>query len=246
MLVSHRNSLPLFFVSVICVLAAAPPSAKAVIVSSWELGNVADNSSDPPFDFRAHTVVQNPLLHSHISTAVPSSFAQAAYDFIWSELNASFQTTVSHQAHDVPSSSSLLCQTTGFIFVQPSFDSVLSVQGSYTYALPPESFITRFTVIVRDMNTNISIWSDSRVANSFGGNPVSGTFAIANEAIPLIGGHTYRLHYSYRLDALGGGTNSTGTGNGGILWTINPVPEVDSLSLLTCSIPLLFLRRRFS
>lgn len=223
---------------------AAQPSVGAVIVSSWELGNVADNSSDPPFDFRAHTAVQNPFLHSHVSNAIPSSFAEAAYNFIWTDLNASFQSSVSHQAHDVPSTASILCRSSEFIFVQPSFDSVLSVEGNYAYALPPDSFLAQFTVIVRDMNTNISIWSQSQSANSFGGNPVLGELNAANESIPLIGGHTYRLHYDYRLHALGGGTDSIGTGTGGISWTLNPVPEPNPLFMLVCSIPLLLRRRR--
>lgn len=226
-----------------CMLAAAPLAAHGVTVSSWELATILDAPGDNGGESHGFTTVQNPFVDSHIAMPVPTSFSQAAYNFIWTELNASFQTSISHQAHDVPSPGSLYGRTSGFIFVQPSIDSVLSVQSSYTYALPADSFLAQQTVLVRDMSTNMSIWSDSRAANSFGGNPVSGTLAVTNGAIQLIGGRKYLLSYDYRLQALSGDTDSTGTGTGGILWTLNPVPEIGSLFMLVFSIPLVLRRR---
>ena len=231
-------------ISAICILAYAHRSAGAVIVSSSELATILDAPGGNDGESHGFTTVQNPFVDSHIAMPVPTSFAQAAYNFVWTELNASFQTSISHQAHDVPSPTSLYCRASGFIFVQPSLDSVLSIQSSYTYALPADSFLAQQTILVRDMSTNMSIWSDSRAANSFGGNPVTGTFAVTNGSIQLMGGRTYLLNYDYRLQALSGGTDSTGTGTGGILWTLNPVPEPASLSTLAYSIPLLRRRRR--
>lgn len=227
------------------MIAAATPARASVVVTNWQLGVILDNSADGNFELQGFTAVQNPFMDSHIAMPVPTSFAQAAYVFAWSEYDASFQANISNQASDVPTTSSLHSRTSGFIFVRPSLDSVLSVHASYSYGLPPDSFLAQSTVVVRDATTNTSIWTDSRSANSFAGNHVAGSFVSSNGNIALIGGHTYALQYDYRLSALGGGTAGIGTGVGGIQWTLNAVPEVSSLCMLVSSIPVLLRRRRF-
>lgn len=213
-----RVTLTVFLIPVVIV---ATPASASFTVDDWFLGCRVDPPGDP-LETVFFSTVTNPFRDSHSVTIGPSA-AEAAYDFVWTELMDSFRIDASHSAFDV--NSSTLCSfSSGVMHISPTADLELHVTGSYDYDLPADN-----TVATMEFRVAGHLLEFER-ADSFDGHVV-GTLEFEN-SIVLPADATYQIQYLFRIQSFAGGSGQIGTGDGFIEFTLNTVREPATPSLL--------------
>jgi len=220
------------------LLLGAPASAladsisvDALFVSSFVYRAASGDSASEFFE-----TVQHPFVASHCAV-LDDSFVQTSYDFAWWDAQGSFLIESVQQAEGV-ASDSLLTVASGFIWLTPTEDLNLSVEGAWTYDLPRDYMKATLFFSVRHSTDNTLLFRRLLNAATPLYGSASGTLAFDGEAtIPA--GETWVIQYVMRLLTDAGTQGYTATGDGFIHFTLTPEPAAALLLL-----PLLLTRPR--
>jgi len=226
-------------VGLIFVLLAATPrflSADAITFDEWQLATGILNLGTNEVDLNSSIEVQNPF-QAHRSTSLGQSTADAWFDFAWWDAQGSFLIESVQQAEGV-ASDSLLTVASGFIWLTPTEDLNLSVEGAWTYDLPRDYMKATLFFSVRHSTDNTLLFRRLLNAATPLYGSASGTLAFDGEAtIPA--GETWVIQYVMSLLTDAGTQGYTATGDGFIHFTLTPEPAAALLLL-----PLLLTRPR--
>jgi hypothetical protein len=159
-----------------------------------------------------------------------ASTCQASYSFSWDDQFGTFSIQSSQWAEGV-SSSVLFTSASGFIYVTPSVDLLFSVDGAFDYDLPADFMRARIAFGIGDPVENVEIFSGGQMAETFPGQPSSGTLLLEGSVV-IPAGHIWELHYVMELDTFSGTQGYMATGEGGLTFTLTALPEPATLVLL--------------
>ena len=202
----------------------------ALIVDSWELITFARRTSPTQTGGAVFEDVINPFHASH-GGMVGNSSSTASYDFAWTGNEASFGVSVDHHLEQLDGFTS----SSGQIYIRPSVDSIITLEGAWQYAWPSAAIgTTSYSMTVTDDEGIIARFFT--FGGNFGLDPPFGSFNDYDTGL-LRAGVAYLLTYTARVhhfDPTPPGTY--GHGEGSLNFTITPVPEPATLALLVLSI----------
>jgi hypothetical protein len=237
------RSVTYIFVQAAFVLSAGSYAGAEITVESWRVitGIVDTQSSDDPSEFAVfEDNVVNPFQDSH-EVLLGQSRTSASYDFTWTADTANFHIDTTHFLMELDGRTI----TEGRITVHPAVDSIIAFDAFFDFSWPSAAIggsILGFSIFDIAMDEPISSNSDS--GGNFDLGAPFGTLALDGSAL-LLGGRDYLIGYSARIDHFTPtppGTHGDGTGN--IHFTITPVPEPATASLLIAGLLLSRRRRR--
>ena len=226
-------------IAVIASLGSSTSRAD-LIVDSWLLGTGVSDSNSPgnPSESDATDIVQNPF-NETLMAELNGSSSTAVHDFSWTADTGSFDIDVTHFLMELDGDTS----TSGRITVHPAVDSIIAFDAFFDYAWPSAAIGgSSLTFSVFDNNTQEGVLSASDLGGNVGLGLPFGTLEVTASALLQAGGE-YEIVYTAGIrhfDPTPPGTHGDGTGN--IHFTITPVPEPATASLLIAG--LLLSRRR--
>lgn len=198
--------------------------ATAFDISAWSLETLVQDSADGRAT-DVNYVVENPL-HVQLLAVVGSSHAASYFDFSWTPDTASFFITASHVAFDGNGGTRSL--SSGNIYITPAVDLLLTATGTYAYDLPGWDMDVHYAFAAFDGNFR-ERFNQSLGDFTFKG-PTSGSFAISKSGI-LPAGEVSVIHYIMYVDGFDS-TSLLATGAGNMQFTLQPVPEPMTLTML--------------
>ncbi len=205
-------------------------------MSQWGL-LVGVDAFPGPSNSHVFTDVQNPFLDSH-AASIPGAQAAAEYDISWLINYGSFDIAADLQVDNAAGSSHIWAISTGRIYITTHSELTVTVDATYTFDLPTGMLATDFSNSIVDADTHEPLFHDTQTENTFGGQPVAGTFNVAAEVILPANG-TFFIDYDMALDNYGS-SGALATGSGHVNFTITPEPG--TLALL--ALPMLAIMRR--
>jgi hypothetical protein len=210
-------------------LSGAVVPAEAFSVDDWFLSCMAAETASGGHDSVFFVTVQNPFVDWHTASFNNSS-AYASYNFSWNDQFGTFSIQSSQQAEGL-SSSGVFTTGSGGIVLNPSVDLLLNVQGAFDYDLPADFMMAVFSFGIWDPVEGVDIFGVGDSAETFPGQPSSGTLLLEGGAV-IPAGHTYELYYNMELDTFSGTQGYMATGDGGLTFTLTALPEPATLLLL--------------
>ncbi len=226
------------------LLAATPPAdGAALTIQDWSLATQVNTWPPGATETAASFAPTTPFQTTHFST-LDSSWSQADYDITYSSTFGSFLIESSQNALGGPFGSSAHTKAVGTLFVTADAPLAISVDASYTYALPPVTMNAQLRFVVRPLDDpEVVLFGSSQSDHSFTGEAASGILTLNDSAV-LPGGLTYMIQYEMHVSTGGGPITTFGTGDGYINFTMEVLPEPATAALLICTLPLLWHRRR--
>ena len=210
----------------------------SLVISEWNLATRAYDPGNSIFNSTLILTVDNPLQASH-TASIGNSSSTASYDFSWTGNEASFGVSVNHHLEQLDGFTS----SSGQIYIRPSVDSIITLEGAWQYAWPSAAIgTTSYSMTVTDDEGIIARFFT--FGGNFGLDPPFGSFNDYDTGL-LRAGVAYLLTYTARVhhfDPTPPGTY--GHGEGSLNFTITPVPEPATLALLVLSISIFKPRRR--
>ena len=206
----------------------ASPSTADLVVESWLIGTTVSDSVNS--HSIGHDSVTNPFQATHTAQRGLST-ASVNYDFARTGDEASFGVSVNHHLEQLDGFTS----SSGQIYIRPSVDSIITLEGAWQYAWPSAAIgTTSYSMTVTDDEGIIARFFT--FGGNFGLDPPFGSFNDYDTGL-LRAGVAYLLTYTARVhhfDPTPPGTY--GHGEGSLNFTITPVPEPATLALLVLSI----------
>ena len=229
----------------IASLVGGSPLEADIVLSNWSLETgVQDSSGDTIVqDVAFFNIVQSPFQDSH-SAAVGASSAATSYDFAFSGNTGSFLIDAVHNCRIVTTERPL-CGSSGWFFLTPTTDLLVTFDGSYTYDLQGDPMYALMDVLVLDVTSSPAqgIFAAGEQATTNLQGPHAGVIRVFGEAT-LPANRIYRIFYNMRVNAtslsLPPGVAATGSGH----LSMQISPEPSSLLLLGCGALLLSRRAR--
>jgi hypothetical protein len=225
-------------VSLLCALAS--PVGGSLVVTEWRLSSIVDdNDLDTDEDRQFFLTVQNPFQASHTAIA-GESFAATTYDFTWVGDDGSFDITT--EQHSVQLQGRVSAGAN--IDFTPMMDSVFSYSAQYDYQWDP-SVIGQAALSFRlvDLTLDELVFHEGRTGDNVGFDPPFGSLVIPEASANIVAGRQYKIIISALTDLFDETPpGSPGLSTGNIHFTITPVPEPATASLLIAG--LLLSRRR--
>mgnify|MGYP001351145786 CR=1 FL=1 len=214
----------------LCAFGVMPSQAASagLVEDPWRIVCLVSNASTQ--SSRTFIRNENPFENSHTATLGNSS-STASYDFSWTGNEASFGVSVDHHLEQLDGFTS----SSGQIYIRPSVDSIITLEGAWQYAWPSAAIgTTSYSMTVTDDEGIIARFFT--FGGNFGLDPPFGSFNDYDTGL-LRAGVAYLLTYTARVhhfDPTPPGTY--GHGEGSLNFTITPVPEPATLALLVLSI----------
>ncbi len=208
----------------------------SLAVQSWSVGTlVSDSVGQQGAGF---STVANPFQNSHTASYL-QSYATASYDFSWTGDEASFGVTVNHHLEQLQGETI----TSGRIFIRPSVDSFITLEGMWQYAWPSAVIgNTSLSLRVWDLETETILARATANGGNVGIGPPFGSFDLFDSA-SIVAGRDYMLSYTASILHINPTPLGTfGRGEGSLNFTITPVPEPAALAMWV--LPILLIRRR--
>ncbi|KKK80640.1 hypothetical protein LCGC14_2821460, partial [marine sediment metagenome] len=229
------NSLAIFGLLSLFFAAVAPAD---VVISQWHLLTGVQDFGDPSEQDGAwFDSVENPFDAEHAVALPPPPeppymASHVAYDFWWEGNSASFDVDIDHQfeVHIEDSRSSF---ATGWLYLTTTVDLTLTADAFYTYAFPPAaSSYSHMKFRVADVDNGENLFSQTEFGGTIWLEPPSATLALAT-TLTLPAGREYFIQYRFGLDTFDNSApGEWTTAFGSVSWTLRPVPEPATISLL--------------
>jgi len=198
-------------------------------IDEWSFASGVYDGATGEHDFQGFITVQNPFQASH-SAVVGGSTATTTYDFAWAEQFGSLLIQASHETEGVESGD-MESFSSGFIWITPSEDILLTIDAAYSYDLPDDPMTARLETFVTNADSPVSLFDELVGYDTGLGVPASGTLTINGDVI-LPAGETWVFGYSMEIDTFSGTGSAVGTSSGHISLTITPEPTTASLLAL--------------
>jgi hypothetical protein len=173
--------------------------------------------------------VSNPFVDSH-GVALGSSTCSASYNFTWNGQLGTFSILSSQHAEGGTPYGSHTASS-GFIWLTPSVDLLFDLEGAFDYNLPADFMMATLAFSIADHVDNEEIFGGGDSAETFPGQPSSGTLLLEGSVV-IPAGHTSELYYVMMLDTFSGTQGYMATGEGGLTFSLTAVPEPAALLLL--------------
>lgn len=217
--------------------------ASTLSIDSWRL-TCSVAAGGPNIVGHSFDSLSNPFV-SQDGVSLLNSAAQAAYNFLWTELNASFVSDIHATAQGPVSTLPFRSANSSSIVITPLVDLLVDVSGSLTYALAPGDRQADFQLTIEPTNfDDPPVLNLGRSASPIFGDPASGTFNLGGSVI-LHPGQSYQLVYTATLTSYIGSPTQMSNYTGHIEFAVTALPEPAGLSALTFAAFLLVRRRRY-
>ncbi len=209
-------------------------------VDFWNLRSRVDASGVGSAIDGTNTV-QNPFHKlDHAELTLPggaTSTADTEYHAAWDA--AGFFHFLAEGQHAAAGHNGLFSRSTGVVFFTPRVDSILSLNLLYNYALgngDREAFVS--LTVAQEASIALLLYTERRLT-LLGQN--TGQIAYEPDEIPLFANVPYAVQYRLEIESFSGSPSVLSTGNGSVQFTVTPIPEPATLSLI---LPALLLIRR--
>mgnify|MGYP001321344459 CR=1 FL=1 len=213
-----------FTTLVVASLLVSDALASSFTLDDWALSTgIIDTRNHFSTSF---TPQPSPYLNEQHITVSPSE-AHSYFDFSWTPDTASFFITASHVAFDGNGGTRSL--SSGNIYITPAVDLLLTATGTYAYDLPGSTM---------QVNYSLGAWNtigsngffQTHVDDTILDGPTSGIFALSLQGI-IPAGQPTMIRYNFMLDAFSS-TGLLATGAGNMQFTLQPVPEPMTITML--------------
>jgi len=219
------------------LLVGARAAHGDLVVSEWILtSRVSDGGQH---DLQGTTNVQNPY-NSTIVAQVNESIVATTFDFYWTGDSGAFDITTEQHSVELQGGVSAGAN----IDFTPMMDSIFSYSAQYDYAWHP-SVIGQAALSFRlvDLAADEIVFHEGRTGDNVGFDPPFGSLVIPEASANIVAGRQYKIIISALTDLFDETPpGSPGLSTGNIHFTITPVPEPATASLLIAG--LLLSRRR--